>query len=154
MTRSRAVRPAGTPHANCRCASSATPKGALARLWLAIPRIMPAGTGSSTHLRDPGRTRDKVGRGRAGDKSPAFDLAAAPIHTDAEADGSGPVHAASMAATRAQQPRPVSEEVGATHTNPGRGQTQIPERRMAWLIALGFALLILLGLAVAVVTLP
>jgi hypothetical protein len=103
---------------------------------------------------DAGRYRTDVDRGRTGDKIPAIDPATAPVHTDAEAGGRGTPHADSEAATRAQERHAPQEEVRATHTNPGRSQTQIPERPMAWLMALGFALLILLGLMVAVVTLP
>jgi hypothetical protein len=85
---------------------------------------------------------------------PVLDPATAPVHTDAEASGQGTSRAASASATQAQAGHAVPEEIATDHTNPGRGQLQIPGRRMAWLTGLGFALLILLGLTVAVATLP
>ncbi|HEX2114060.1 MAG TPA: hypothetical protein VHM01_06615 [Alphaproteobacteria bacterium] len=103
---------------------------------------------------DAGRYRDAVDAGRTHDKIPVPDPASAPVHTDAEAGGEGTSRTASLEATREQARYAPPETVRADHTNPGRSQLQIPERRMAWLIAVGFAFLIALGLAAAVVTLP
>lgn len=105
-------------------------------------------------LSDAGEYRDAVDRGRTGDKIPARDPAAAPVHTDAEAGGRVTPRPESAAATRSQASHAPPEQVRATHTNPGRGQLQIPGRSMAWFIALGFAALILIGIVAALVTLP
>lgn len=111
-------------------------------------------TDRRTQARDAGHYRDAVDRGRTGDKIAAADPAAAPVDTDAETGGYATPRSASAAATHAQERHRASEQVRATHANPGRGQQQVPERSMAWLIALGFAILILLGFVTALVTQP
>jgi hypothetical protein len=103
---------------------------------------------------DAGRYRDAVDRGRTGDKIAVPDPAAAPVHTDAETGGHGTSSSASAAATRVQERHRAPEQTAAPHTNPGRAQWQIPGRGMAWVMALGFALMILLGLVFAVAMLP
>jgi hypothetical protein len=111
-------------------------------------------SGDDTHAIDAGRYRSAVDRGLTGDKIPVSDPAAAPVHTDAEAGDDGTPRAASAAATRAQEIPTAPEQVRTDYTNPGRSQMQIPERSMAWLMGFGFAVLMLLGLMAAVVTLP
>jgi hypothetical protein len=91
-----------------------------------------------------------MNKARPHDKVPA----SAPVHTDAEAGGRGTPRSTAAGATREQSDSRAPEQVPLDYTNPGRGQFQIPERRLAWLMALGLALLIVLGLTVAVVTLP
>jgi hypothetical protein len=103
---------------------------------------------------DPGRYRDAVDRGRTGDKIAATDPAAAPVPTDAETGGRGTSLSASAASTRIQERHRAPEQTAAPHTNPGRAQWQIPGRGMAWGMGIGFALMILLGLAAAIVMLP
>ena len=110
--------------------------------------------GDNTRATDAGRYRSAVDRGRTGDKIPVGDPAAAPVHTDAEAGDDGTPRAASAAATQAQAIHGAPEQVRMDYTNPGRSQMQIPERSMAWLMGFGFAVMILLGLMAAVVTLP
>jgi hypothetical protein len=103
---------------------------------------------------DAGRYRSAVDHGSTGDKIPAVDPAAAPVQTDAETGGHATPRPVSVAAVREQASHRAPEEVPSDPTNPGRGQLQIPERSMAWLMGVGLLCLVLLGLMVAVVTLP
>jgi hypothetical protein len=103
---------------------------------------------------DTGYYRAAVDDGRTDDKIAAPDPAAAPVHTDAESGGRGTSRSESDASTHVQRHRRAPEQVAAPHTNPGRAQWQIPGRGQAWSMGAGFAVMILLGLVVAIVTLP
>ena len=65
---------------------------------------------------DPGRARAAIDAGKTGDKVPAEDPAAAPMHTDAEAAGT-PTPSAAAEADVARQER-IARETGAADVRP------------------------------------
>jgi hypothetical protein len=103
---------------------------------------------------DHSRFRNAADKGETRDKVAAPDPAAAPDPTDAEASGSRQPGTAMDRSVEAQRRQRVSDVPRSDHTTPGRGQSQIPARRSAWLMGVGLAAAGLLGIAAAYLFAP
>jgi hypothetical protein len=99
---------------------------------------------------ESGQYREAANKGRTHDKVAFPDPAAAPVHADAEASGYPTSRPAFVAATRDQAGMTRSD----ADTDTGHRQGGTSSQVMAWLMGAAFAALALLGLTVAIVTLP
>lgn len=103
---------------------------------------------------ESGQYRNAIDRGATHDKVPAVDPAAAPLETDAEANGTPTARAPMAAAERDQERQPVSGTPATTFTAPGRGQYQIPAPINAWMLGAGLVAAAIAALVVACLALP
>lgn len=99
------------------------------------------GAGRESADGNPARLKDDIDSGRAGDKVPGFDPAAAPLGTDAEAAGAPPsggasVHAQAREAARGSK---VENPNASTPELQPDAQLNSPQRNLPLMAALGVA---------------